>query len=165
MRDYIINKTLVVSGTFFLVLGIIGIFIPILPATPFLLLATACYARGSKRFYNWLMNNKWLGIYVKNYLEGRGIPLPFKILTITLLWITIVFSTIVIVSNYLIKMILIIIAIAVTIHILTIKTMKKGIKKQICKSISNSKKCYYFSVNVSSNHVPSFIVKTLTHHF
>ena len=125
MKDAILNKILVGLGSFFLILGIIGIFIPILPTTPFLLLATACYARGSKRFYNWLINNKWLGGYIKNYQEGRGIPLTVKILTITLLWITITFSIIIIISNYLIQIILIIIAIAVTIHILTIKTMKK----------------------------------------
>lgn len=130
MKDSILNKILVGLGSFFLVLGIIGIFIPILPTTPFLLLATACYARGSKRFYNLLMNNKWLGVYIRNYREGRGIPLTVKILTITLLWITIVFSTIVIVSNYLIQIILMIISIAVTIHILTIKTMKKDIEKK-----------------------------------
>ena len=129
MKDIILNRILVGSGTFFLVIGIIGIFIPILPTTPFLLLAAACYARGSKKFYNWLINNKWLGEYIKNYQEGRGIPLTVKILSITLLWITIAFSTIIIVSNFLIQTILIIIAIAVTIHILTIKTMQKEIRK------------------------------------
>ena len=129
MKDAILNKILIGLGSFLLVLGIIGIFIPILPTTPFLLLAAACYARGSKKFYNWLINNKWLGEYIKNYREGRGIPLIVKILTITLLWITIAFSTIIIVSNFLIQVILIIIAIAVTIHILTIKTMKKKIRK------------------------------------
>ena len=129
MKDIILNRILVGLGTFFLIIGIIGIFIPILPTTPFLLLAAACYARGSKKFYNWLINNKWLGEYIKNYQEGRGIPLIVKILTITLLWITIAFSTIIIVSNFLIQIILIIIAIVVTIHILTIKTMQKKIRK------------------------------------
>lgn len=129
MKDAILNKILVGLGSFFLVLGIVGIFIPILPTTPFLLLATACFARGSKRFYNWLINNRWLGRYIQNYQEGRGIPLTVKLCIITLLWITITFSIIVIVSNYVIQMILIIIAIVVTIHILTIKTMKKSIKK------------------------------------
>lgn len=129
MKDAILNKILVGLGSFFLVLGIVGIFIPILPTTPFLLLATACFARGSKRFYNWLINNRWLGRYIQNYQEGRGIPLTVKLCIITLLWITITFSIIVIVSNYVIQMILIIIAIVVTIHILTIKTMKKNIKK------------------------------------
>jgi uncharacterized membrane protein YbaN (DUF454 family) len=129
MEETLLKEILVGSGTFFLVLGIIGIFIPILPTTPFLLLAAACYARGSKKIYNWLINNKWLGEYVKNYREGKGIPLTIKIISITLLWITIIFSAIIIVSNYFIQIILIIIAIGVTIHILTIKTMEKKIRK------------------------------------
>lgn len=127
MEDTLLNGVLVASGTFFLVLGIIGIFLPLLPTTPFLLLAAACYARGSKKFYNWLINNKFLGEYIKNYQEGRGIPLTVKIISITFLWITITFSIIIIVSNYLIQIILIIIAISVTLHILTIKTLKKKI--------------------------------------
>lgn len=131
MKNAIINKILVVLGSFFLALGIIGIFIPILPTTPFLLLATACYARGSKRFYNWLINNKWLGEYIKNYREGKGISSNIKIISITMLWITIIFSTTIIVTNYFIQIILIIISIAVTIHILTIKTMKKNQRTKI----------------------------------
>jgi len=75
---------LIISGTIFLGFGIIGIFLPILPTTPFLLLAAACYARSSKRFYNWLMNNRWFGNYIKNYRDGRGVPLKFKIFTIFL---------------------------------------------------------------------------------
>jgi hypothetical protein len=125
MEDNLLKGILVGSGTFFLIIGIIGIFIPILPTTPFLLLAAACYARGSKKFYNWLINNKWFGEYIKNYREGRGIPLTVKIISITLLWITIAFSTFIIVSIFLIQIILIIIAIAVTIHILKIKTMQR----------------------------------------
>jgi len=84
--DVMSNKTLryilVIAGTVFLGFGLIGIFLPILPTTPFLLLAAACYARGSQRFYNWLMNNKWFGNYIKNYYGGRGVPLKFKILSI-----------------------------------------------------------------------------------
>ena len=113
---------LIIAGTIFLGLGIIGIFLPILPTTPFLLLAAACYARSSKRFYDWLMNNKWFGTYIKNYREGRGVPLKFKVFTISLLWITILISVFFVINNFWIKIILIIIAIGVTIHILTIKT-------------------------------------------
>ena len=113
------------GGTIFLGLGIIGIFLPILPTTPFLLLAAACYARGSKRFYDWLMNNKLFGNYIKNYYEGRGIPLKVKIFAISLLWITILFSAFFVIDNYLVELILIMIAVVVTIHILTIKTFKK----------------------------------------
>ena len=126
MKDFIKKGILVVSGTFFIVLGVIGIFIPLLPTTPFLLLSAACYIRGSKKFYNWLIKNKWFGEYIKNYQEGKGVPLNVKIISLIILWITIIFSTIVIVSYFLIRIILIIIAIGVTIHIMAIKTPDKN---------------------------------------
>jgi hypothetical protein len=129
--DMISNKAfrylLIILGTVFLGFGIIGIFLPILPTTPFLLLTAACYARSSNRFYNWLMNNRWFGSYIKNYREGRGIPLIFKIFTITLLWFTILTSIYFVINNFWIELILLIIAIAVTIHIVTIKTYKHKI--------------------------------------
>jgi len=118
---------LIIAGTIFLVFGIIGIFLPILPTTPFLLLAAACYARSSQRFYNWLMNNKWFGNYIKNYRDGRGVPLKFKIFTISLLWITILFSIYYVVDNFWVEVILFMIAVGVTIHIITIKTYKHKI--------------------------------------
>jgi len=127
--DIISNKffryLLIIAGTIFLGCGIIGIFLPILPTTPFLLLAAACYARSSKKFYDWLMNNKWFGTYIKNYREGRGVPLKVKVFTISLLWTTILVSVFFVISNFWIKIVLIIIAIGVTIHILTIKTCKQ----------------------------------------
>jgi len=130
-KEIISNKffryLLIIAGTIFLGFGIIGIFLPILPTTPFLLLAAACYARSSQRFYNWLMNNKWFGNYIKNYHEGRGVPLKFKIFTISLLWITILTSIYFVINNFWIEIILIIIAIGVTIHIITIKTYKHKI--------------------------------------
>jgi len=129
MKDTLTKGILVVLGTFFLVLGIIGIFIPLLPTTPFLLLTAACYIRGSKTFYNKLIKNRWLGKYIKNYQEGKGIPLTLKIISIIFLWITIIFSTVIIVTNIFIRIILIIIAIGVTTHILTIKNLEKNIQK------------------------------------
>lgn len=126
MKDSIKKGILVASGTFFLALGIIGIFIPLLPTTPFLLLSAACYIRGSKKFYFWLIKNKWLGEYIKNYQEGKGVPINVKIISIIVLWITIIFSTIIIVPYNIIRIILIIIAIGVTIHIITIKTLDKN---------------------------------------
>ena len=68
-------------------------FVPVLPTTPFLLLAAICYARSSERFYHWLLNNRWFGEYLKNYREGRGIPLREKTLTVLALWLTIGFTT------------------------------------------------------------------------
>ena len=115
---------LIIAGTIFLGFGFIGIFLPILPTTPFLLLSAACYARSSKRFYDFLMNNRFFGNYIKNYHEGRGIPLKIKIFTISLLWITILLSIYYYINNYLIEIILMIVAFGVTIHIFTIKTYK-----------------------------------------
>jgi uncharacterized membrane protein YbaN (DUF454 family) len=126
MKDSIKKEILVASGTFFLALGIIGIFIPLLPTTPFLLLSAACYIRGSEKFYFWLIKNKWLGEYIKNYQEGKGVPINVKIISIIVLWITIIVSTIIIVPYNIIRIILIIIAIGVTIHIITIKTLDKN---------------------------------------
>ena len=125
MKTTIFNGILIASGTISLVIGIIGIFIPLLPTTPFLLLAAACYIRGSKKFYNKLIKNKWLGEYIKNYQEGRGVPLYIKMITILLLWFTIIFSTFIIVTNLFIQIIFIIIAIGVTVHIIKIKTLEK----------------------------------------
>ena len=121
MKDSIKNGLLVTSGTLFLALGVIGIFIPLLPTTPFLLLAAACYIRGSKKFYDKLIKNRWLGEYIKNYQDGKGIPFKVKIITITVLWLTIITSIILFVSNLIIQIFLFIIAIVVTNHIIKIK--------------------------------------------
>lgn len=114
----------IIAGTGFIGLGVLGIFLPLLPTTPFLLLAAACYGRGSKRLYNWLLNNKWFGDYIKNYLEGNGIPLKVKVLSISFLWITIIFSVVFVIHMYIVRIILILIAIGVTMHILAIRTSK-----------------------------------------
>ncbi|MCS3470483.1 uncharacterized membrane protein YbaN (DUF454 family) [Pseudomonas sp. JUb42] len=73
-------------------LGVIGIFLPVLPTTPFLLLAAACFARSSPRFYAWLVNHRYLGPWIRDYLEGNGIPLKGKVYAIGLMWLSIGFS-------------------------------------------------------------------------
>ena len=120
----LLRGLLIILGMFFVGIGIIGIVVPILPTTPFLLLAAACFARSSTRFYNWLLNNKLFGPYIKNYLEGKGIPLKIKIYAISLLWVTILFATYFIIQNIMIRIILLIIAILVSTHIIMIKTKK-----------------------------------------
>ena len=112
---------LIATGTFLIILSIIGIFIPVLPTTPFLLLAAALYARSSKRFYNWLVNNRILGRYIKNYREGKGIPLKAKIIAISILWITIGYSAIFAMEILWVRILLVIIAIGVTVHIVRVR--------------------------------------------
>jgi len=124
MRATVKRRLLIGAGTLCTGLGIIGIFIPILPTTPFLLLAAACYMRSSERFYQWLINNRIFGAYVRNYIEGRGMPVRIKIFTILLLWLAIGLSIAFGVQNTVIRIVLVGIAIGVTIHICLIKKRK-----------------------------------------
>jgi hypothetical protein len=123
-KNKLIKWGLIGSGTVFLGLGIIGIFLPLLPTTPFILLAASCYARSSKRLYDWLLNNRWFGNYVRNYREGKGIPRRVKILSVSFLWIVIGYSVLFVVNTFSIRIVLFLIAVGVTIHILSIKTLK-----------------------------------------
>ena len=118
-----IKKTLfILLGSLFTGLAFLGIFLPLLPTTPFLLLAAFFYLRSSEKLYNWLLNHKIFGKYLQNYLENRAIPLKIKIFTLILLWVTILATSLFFVDTFIIKLLLIAIAIAVTIHILWLKT-------------------------------------------
>ena len=114
---------LIACGMLCVAVGVIGIFVPLLPTTSPLLLAAFCFARSSPRFYHWLLHNRVFGSYIKNYREGRGMPLRSKVVTLGLLWLTIGFS-IIYIAPWWIKLLLLIIALGVTIHILWIKTYR-----------------------------------------
>jgi uncharacterized membrane protein YbaN (DUF454 family) len=116
---------LIAAGTFFVALGIIGIFIPVLPTTPFILLAATLYSRSSQKFYEWIINNKIVGTYIKNYKAGKGVPLIIKIVTIALLWITLGCSALFVTDVLFIRIIMALIAIGVTIHIAFIKNFNQ----------------------------------------
>jgi hypothetical protein len=124
MRTTAKRRLLIGAGTLSTGLGIVGVFIPILPTTPFLLLAATCYMRSSERFYHWLINNRVFGAYVRNYIEGRGMPIRMKIFTILLLWLAIGLSIALGIQNTVIRIVLICIAIGVTAHIILIKKRK-----------------------------------------
>ncbi|NCC98773.1 MAG: DUF454 domain-containing protein [Bacteroidia bacterium] len=109
-------------GTISLCLGIIGIALPVLPTTPFLLLTAWLYFRSSPKLYQKLMNSKYFGTYIKSFREDKAIPLHAKIISISLLWITISYSAICILEELWLRILLFTIAIAVSIHILSFKT-------------------------------------------
>lgn len=109
------------AGTFFLLLGLVGIAVPLLPTTPFLLLAAACYLRGSTRMRAWMLTNRIFGPYLSNYAEGRGIPRKVKVGTVSLLWFVIGLSAVVATDNAAIRALLVVIAVVVSVHILTIR--------------------------------------------
>ena len=126
MPEKLKRRLLIVAGTMATAIGIIGVFVPILPTTPFLLLAAACYLRSSQKFYHWLLNNRLFGAYVRNYLQGRGMPRKIKIFTILLLWTTITCSIVFAVQGLIIRIILLVIAAGVSVHIALIKTIPRN---------------------------------------
>ena len=116
---------LVICGILAVVLGIAGIFLPLLPTTPFLLVAAACYVRSSERLYKWLTTNRWTGSYIQTYQKGTGLPLRAKILTVAILWGTVGWSTYLI-GHRLIFLIQFFFAILTTILILRLPTQQPG---------------------------------------
>lgn len=122
MKSYITKYLLIFIGTLALSLGIIGIFFPVLPTTPFLILASICYLKSSKRLYKWLMNHKLLGSFIKNYMEHKAISRRTKISALSLLWISLIISMILI-SNIHLNILISAIGIGVSIFLLSINTM------------------------------------------
>ncbi|MDP1678406.1 MAG: YbaN family protein [Bacteroidota bacterium] len=121
-RPYV-RWTLMFAGTVLVGIGILGIFLPLLPTTVFFLMAAWCYARSSKKFYDWLHHNKAFGKYLKNYREGNGITTSGKISIIVILWGGILYS-IIVTQSLIVQLLLAVIAIGVTIHIVVIPTNK-----------------------------------------
>ena len=111
-------------GTVSLALGVIGIFLPLLPTTPFLLLAAALYFRSSQVLYNWLLAHPHLGPYIRNFRENRAIPLRVKIISVSLVWGTLLYCTFAIADSWWLKIFFILLATGISIHILHYKTLK-----------------------------------------
>jgi uncharacterized protein len=113
-----------VLGTISFAIACIGVVLPLLPTTPFLLLAIACYLRSSKRMYNWLLNHKLFGQYIKNYLEGKGMSLRAKVISLAFLWTIIAYSALFVMPMLIAQVILLVVALAVTLHLTILPTFK-----------------------------------------
>ncbi|MBR5593422.1 MAG: YbaN family protein [Bacteroidaceae bacterium] len=116
---------LAIFGTVSLALGVMGIFLPVLPTTPFLLLSAALYMRSSQRLYDWLMSHKHLGAYIRNFREHKALPLRVKIVSVTMVWATLLYCAFFVAREWWMSVLFIAIATGVTIHILSYKTLKK----------------------------------------
>ena len=124
MNKAILRKWfLIIAGFLALVLGILGLFIPLLPTTPFLLLAATCFFRSSGRLYTWLIHHKWFGDYIRHYREHKAITLHAKVVTLVLLWSVIGYTTFGIVNTWWVRILLGVVAAGVSIHILHLKTL------------------------------------------
>jgi len=117
----------IVLGSFFLALGTIGIFVPLLPTTPFWLLTCWFYIRSSEKLYNRVMANKYFGSYIRSYMEDKAIPLRAKILSLTIMWTSILCTSLFLVELLWVKILLLFICIGVSWHILSFPTKKRTI--------------------------------------
>ncbi len=124
----------IILGTVFVILGLAGAILPLLPTTPFILLAAACYAKGSQRCYNLLLKNKLFGELIRSYRAGNGISLKSKIIAITLLWITIGISASLTIHTILPRTILTCIAIGVTTYLCYLPTSNKNDQEDLSVS-------------------------------
>jgi len=118
MKKYILSFLGMIS----IALGVTGIFIPVLPTTPFLLLASFCFLRSSERMYSWLINHKYLGTYINCYLTYKAIPRKTKIITMIFLWPALIVSMLIVPVLY-IRIFLFAVGIGVTIHLMILKTI------------------------------------------
>jgi uncharacterized membrane protein YbaN (DUF454 family) len=113
-----------ISGVILVGIGILGMFLPLLPTTIFFILAAWCFARSSEKFYYWLHHNRLFGKYLSNYRSGNGMTARSKIFSISFLWAGILASAIWGTQNLYVRILLLAIAVGVSWHLITIKTAK-----------------------------------------
>ena len=113
-------------GAVALVLGLVGIFVPLLPTTPFLLLAAALWVRSSPWLYGWLVSHRRLGPYIRQFREHRAIPLRAKVISVALLWATLLYCIVAVVDRlWWVQLLLLAVAVGVTWHILSFATLRR----------------------------------------
>lgn len=112
---------LILIGVIAMGLGLLGVILPVLPTTPFLLLSAACFIRSSERLYNFLITNKYFGQYIKDYREGKGIPKKTKVIALLMLWTTILSCLIFFIDKLIVRLVIFAIASTVTVYIIKIK--------------------------------------------
>lgn len=110
-------------GLLSLGLGILGIFLPVLPTTPLLLLAAALFLRSSRPLYDWLMNHPKLGPYIRNFMEHKAIPLRVKVISVSMVWITLLYCALAVADHWAFRLFFVALAIGITVHILSYKTL------------------------------------------
>ena len=120
------SKLLILCGSLALALGVLGIFLPVLPTTPFLLLAATCYFHGSKHLYTWLMNHPHLGPYIRSFREDKSIPLRIKVVSVTMVWVTLLYCAVFVTDTIWLRLLFAALAIGITWHILSYKTRKEN---------------------------------------
>jgi uncharacterized membrane protein YbaN (DUF454 family) len=121
MTAHLMKAALFACGTLCVVLGVIGMFLPIMPTTVFLLLAAACYARSSERFHRKLVENRWLGPYLQ---QNRGLTLRQKATILGVLWVGLGATMIWTTQSVWLRVILAAIGISVTLHVVRLPAFR-----------------------------------------
>jgi len=116
----------IVVGTIALVIGAIGLFLPVIPTTPLVILAAACYYSGSDRLHAWILSSRWFGETIMNYQEGRGLTRDTKVRAIYLMWATIIISAWFFVSNFFVRVAIIGVAVGVTVYLVRLPTLERN---------------------------------------
>lgn len=114
---------LIIAGTLSLALGIIGAFLPVLPTTPFVLLAAFCYLRSSQRLYDRLMRSRLASDHVRNVLDGKGIPLSVKIISLTVSAIMIAYVSVFVTESFVVRMLLGLLYLVQLVFMVRLKTL------------------------------------------
>lgn len=117
---------LMTIGSISLVLGFIGVFLPVIPTTPFVLVSLACFMNTSEKMHHFVMTNKHLGPYARAYANGEGIPKRAKLKAVFLIWITIGFSVIFVLDKLPLRIMLLVIATIVSTYIFTRPTVEES---------------------------------------
>ena len=106
-KNRIVRALYMVGGSISLFLGVLGVFIPGLPTTPFILLSAALYAKSSEKLYNWLLANKYLGPRIKNYQRQKGVTLKGKYKIIALMWTMVLISSFLVIKIMIVRIVII----------------------------------------------------------
>ena len=113
----------IIVGTIALVIGAIGLFLPVVPTTPLVILAAACYYRGSDRLHAWILSSRWFGETIKNYQAGRGLTRDTKLRAISMMWVMILISAWFFVGSLFVRVAIICVAIGVTVYLVWLPTL------------------------------------------
>jgi len=122
---------LVIGGILCIIIGTIGMFLPVLPSTVFFLLAAAAFAKSSDRLYNWIMNHRLFGRFIRNYRLYHAVPVQTKVVSVIFLWLTIGASAIFAVESWWLRGLLVVIAVGVSWHILALKSLTPEMQLEI----------------------------------
>jgi uncharacterized membrane protein YbaN (DUF454 family) len=125
-QNRLMRALLIVTGSVLVGVGVLGIFLPLLPTTVFFLMAAGCYGKSSPGAYRWLTTNRWFGRYLREYREERGATIGTKVFSLGSLWLGIGASEYFFRDNLWVVAILFVVALAVSAHLLALNTIRRS---------------------------------------